>query len=155
MRGARATVAFLIGVCLATAPVRAVERKAVARKPAHAQEKAPTAKIEEKPAERPSGPPYERQMLRLAEIMGSLAYLRDLCGDGDSGEYRARMSALLEAEGRVPELKEKLAGAYNRGYRSYQATYRQCTSNARVAIKRYLVEGERIAHDISYHFGGT
>lgn len=153
MRRGGAILSALIALGLAAGPSAAVEGKPRA-KPPPAQEK-PAAGAQEKPASQPAAPPYEGQMLRLAEIMGSLAYLRELCGDGDGGEYRARMNSLMQAESHVPELKEKLAGAYNRGYRGYQATYRQCTPNAGAAIKRYLAEGERIAHEIAYRYGGT
>ena len=46
-----------------------------------------------------SAPPYERQLLRLAEILGALSFLRDICGDNDSAEWRRRMTAIIEAEG--------------------------------------------------------
>jgi uncharacterized protein (TIGR02301 family) len=148
---ARGILAFVVAATLASAPSLAVERKAPAKKPA-----APP-KVE-KPEPQPqtdSAPPYEAQLTRLAEIMGALAYLRGLCGDGDGSEYRARMSALLDAETNAADRREKLAGAYNRGYRGYEATYRSCTPNAQVVIARYLDEGGRIAHEISYRFGGS
>ena len=87
--------------------------------------------------------------------MGALAYLRDLCGDGDGAEYRAKMSSLLDAEGTAPERREKLAGAYNRGYRGYETTYGQCTQNARAAIARYVSEGGRLSRDISDRYSGS
>src|SRR5208337_3862265 len=68
------------------------------------------------PPERP--PPYEPQLLRLAELLGSLAYLRDLCGLGDSAEFRAKMAALLDAES-LEQRRNLLAGAYNKGFRDY------------------------------------
>ena len=37
-------------------------------------------KDKDKPPAEPPPPPYEPQLLRLSEIMGSLAYLRGLCG---------------------------------------------------------------------------
>ena len=154
--------ALALLAALVAAPAGAVEQKAA--RPAAARKaperkgqerKTPEGKATEPQAPAPAAPPYEPQMLRLAEIMGALAYLRDLCGDGDGAEYRARMSALLDAEGREPERREKLAGAYNRGYSGYAANYGVCTPNARLAIDRFVKEGGRIARDISYHFGGT
>ena len=75
---------------------------------------APAAKAEPKstPKAAPSGgaptppaptveppPPYEPQLLRLAEMMGALAYLRDLCGADDGAEFRTKMKSLLDADG--------------------------------------------------------
>ena len=99
-------------------------------------------------------PPYEPQLLRLAEIMGALSYLRDLCGSKDGNVWRARMAALLEAEAQTEARKERLAGAYNRGFRGFETTYRSCTPNAELLISRYLDEGGRITRDVQNRFGG-
>lgn len=99
-------------------------------------------------------PPYERQLLRLSEILGALAFLRDLCGANDSAEWRRRMTALIEAEGLTEARKERLAGAYNRGFRGYEQTYRSCTPNAQLIIARFLDEGQKIVRDVAGRYGG-
>jgi uncharacterized protein (TIGR02301 family) len=118
-----------------------------------AQQRAAPRQPEPAPAEAPP-PPYEGQLLRLAEIMGALSWLSDLCGAHDGDAWRARMSALLDAEASTPARRERLAGAYNKGFRGYEAVYRTCTPNARVVIARYLDEGGRIARDVANRFGG-
>ena len=148
----RAVLAAVCALTLFAAPAAAVERKPARSAPV--EKKAPEKK--EAPADAaPGAPLYEGQLLRLSEIMGALAYLRDLCGDGDGAEYRARMAALLDAEGTAPERREKLAGAYNRGYRGYETTYGQCTQNARAAIARYVAEGARLSRDIADRHRGA
>ncbi len=86
--------------------------------------------------------------------MGALSYLRDLCGQKDGSDWRAKMVGLIEAEGVTDRRRERLAGAYNRGYHDYETTYRVCTDNARAVIARYIDEGGRLAHDITNRFGG-
>jgi uncharacterized protein (TIGR02301 family) len=105
------------------------------------------------PAPPPETKPYDPQLMRLAEILGALTYLRGLCGAKDAEEWRARMQTLLEAEGNPPVRKERLAGAYNHGLQGYSLTYRTCTANAQVVILRFLAEGERIAKEVEsrYH----
>jgi uncharacterized protein (TIGR02301 family) len=100
-------------------------------------------------------PPYEPQLLRLSEILGALSFLRDLCGDEDGEEWRAKMTSLLDAEARSGPRRAKLTGAFNRGFHGYETTYRGCTANARSAISRYLDEGGKIAHDIAYRYGAS
>jgi uncharacterized protein (TIGR02301 family) len=64
------------------------------------------------------------------------------------------MAALIDAEGVTDARKERLAGAYNRGFRSYETIYRACTPNAELAIARYLDEGQKIVRDVSSRYGG-
>lgn len=100
-------------------------------------------------------PPYEPQLERLAERLGTLALMRDLCGDGDAAQYRDRMAALLDAEGRTPAARDRLAGAFNRGLRGYAASYRTCTASARLVIARSLAEADRLTRDLVSRYGGT
>lgn len=105
------------------------------------------------PAEAPP-PPYERELLRLSEIIGALAFLREICAAPDAGEWPARMKALMEAEGGTQARRDRLAGAYNRGYRGYAVTYHGCTASATEATARYLNEGEQLSQSIAARYGG-
>lgn len=99
-------------------------------------------------------PPYERQILRLAEIMGALAWLTEICGGEPSEAWRKQMSALLQAEGATQARRERLAGYYNRGFRGYGAMHRRCTPSARLVISRFLDEGGRVARDVATRYSG-
>ncbi len=108
-----------------------------------------------KPAPEPPPAPYEPQLLRLSEILGALAYLRDICGTAKDGEeWRAQMTRLLEAEATTGARKARFAGAYNAGFRGFELTYRTCTPNARLVVSRYLEEGLKIVRDVSNRYGG-
>ena len=100
----------------------------------------------------PSGliapPIYEGQLLRLSEILGSLAFLRQLCGEKDAAGWRDEMSALLAAEHPPPERRSKLVGRFNHGFETYNAVYRSCTPSARRAIARYLAEGKALSNEV-------
>jgi uncharacterized protein (TIGR02301 family) len=114
---------------------------------------APAQPAQPAPAAEPP-PPYEPQLLRLAEIMGALAYLRDLCGAHDSEAFHAKMAGLLETEAKSAARKESLAGAYNEGFRGYQLNYRLCTPAAREIIARFLDEAAKISTDVANRYGG-
>lgn len=90
--------------------------------------------------------------MRLAEVLGALTTMRQLCGAPDADQWRQRMQALLDAEGSSPARKDRLAGAYNRGLQGYGLTYRTCTANARLVIRRFLDESSRLAHDIGNRY---
>lgn len=99
--------------------------------------------------------PWETQTLRLSEILGALAFLRDLCAAGDGDDWRNKMVALVDAEAPSGPRRDKYVSAFNRGFRGYELTYRACTSNARAAIARYIDEANRIAGDLAYRYGGA
>jgi uncharacterized protein (TIGR02301 family) len=105
------------------------------------------------PAPSDAAPPYEPQLLRLSELLGALAYLQDLCGRHQGDIWRVKMAALLDAEAKTPVRKERLAGAFNRGFRGYALTYRLCTPNAQAIISRFLEESGKIAHDVARQYG--
>ena len=129
----------------ASAPAAA---KPTAAKPPSGETPTPTPTSVESP------PPYEPQLLRLAELIGSLAYLRDLCGDGDGATFRAKFAELVDAEGTTDPRKEALAGAFNRGFRDYELTYRACTPVAHEIVTRFLDEAGRIAKDVANRYSG-
>jgi uncharacterized protein (TIGR02301 family) len=137
----------------AVSPTPAPKPAAPAPEPTSTEAAKPPPPVEA-PAPVESPPPYEPQLLRLAEIIGALSYLRDLCGAGDGATFRAEFANLLETEGTSPERKETLAGAFNRGFRDYEMTYRACTPAARVVVARFLDEAARIAKDVAARWAG-
>jgi uncharacterized protein (TIGR02301 family) len=102
---------------------------------------------------RAQGPaPYDRDLQRLAEILGALHYLRALCGANEGAKWRNEMQALVDAETPAGERRDKLVAGFNRGYRGFQQTYRTCTPAADLVIRRYLEEGARISRDITARY---
>ena len=145
---ARSLLVVLTGLALSLAPLGASAQTRNTPRP----EPAPAPSAPQQPDGPP--PPDEPQLLRLSENMGSQAYLRDLCGLKDGDAWRNRMRALLDAEAQTETRRERLAGAYNRGFKGYEVLYRSCTPNAELIIQRFLDEGGKIARDVSNRFGG-
>jgi uncharacterized protein (TIGR02301 family) len=96
--------------------------------------------------------PYDRELARLAEILGALHYLRAICGSNEGQKWRVEMQALLDTEAPAGERRDRLVTSFNRGYRGFQQTYRTCTPAADTAIRRYLEEGARISRDITARY---
>jgi uncharacterized protein (TIGR02301 family) len=99
-----------------------------------------------------SAAPYDGDLERLAEILGSLHYLRNVCGANEGPKWRSQMQALIDAEALDGERKRKVVASFNRGYRVFQQTYRACTPAADIAIRRYLDEGARISREITARY---
>jgi uncharacterized protein (TIGR02301 family) len=96
--------------------------------------------------------PFDGDMQRLAEILGALHYLRNICGAKEGQKWREQMEALVDAETPNGERRQKMVASFNRGYRGFQQTYRTCTPAADIAIRRYLDEGARISRDITARY---
>ncbi|WP_295811843.1 TIGR02301 family protein [uncultured Nitratireductor sp.] len=95
---------------------------------------------------------YETPLLRLAEVLGSIHYLRNLCGE-ETGTWRAKMEELLDTEDPTAARREKLIASFNRGYRAFAGTYENCTDQAMTAIDHYMNEGSRLSTEIVQRYG--
>jgi uncharacterized protein (TIGR02301 family) len=129
------------------APASAQQRRA----PASAPQPAPPAPAEPAPEVPPT---YEPELLRLAEVLGGLSYLTKLCSVKDSDSWAIRMEQLLEAEAPTKLRKERMAGAYNRGFLGYQPAHRSCSDASRQAIERFLEQGQKITIELARRYGG-
>ena len=96
--------------------------------------------------------PFDNELQRFAEILGTLHYLRGICGNNEGGKWRNEMQALLDAEAPSGQRRAQFIAHFNRGYRAYLQTYRSCTPAADLAIRRYLEEGSKIAREVTARY---
>ncbi|MDK1384886.1 TIGR02301 family protein [Sinorhizobium sp. 8-89] len=133
----------LIGAVLVFAAGAAAQEEAQSQ-----QDKAPEAATEEKST------PYDQRLIRLAEILGSVHYLRNLCLKAEEDTWRRSTQELLDKEtGDEPKRRERLTAAFNRGYRTFASVYTTCTEPATLAEQRYRAEGATLASEIVARFG--
>ena len=131
-------------LCLGTAPAVAQTATSDETKPA-----APAARanVAEPVA------PYDDKLLRLSEILGSIHYLRTLCGANEGNKWRDTMSDILAAEAPGPNRRARLVAHFNRGYRSFNTSYSTCTASALLASERYMAEGAELSKQITQRYG--
>jgi uncharacterized protein (TIGR02301 family) len=96
--------------------------------------------------------PFDGDLQRLAEILGTLHYLRGVCGSNEGAKWRNQMQALVDAETPSGERRARMIAGFNRGYNGFQQTYRTCTPAAMVAIRRYIDEGSKISRDLTARY---
>jgi uncharacterized protein (TIGR02301 family) len=96
--------------------------------------------------------PFDADLQRLAEILGTLHYLRGICGSNEGGKWRNEMQALIDAETPTGDRRARMIAGFNRGYNGFQQTYRTCTPAASVAIRRYIEEGSKISRDLTARY---
>jgi uncharacterized protein (TIGR02301 family) len=102
-------------------------------------------------AEDPAAP-FDGDLQRLAEILGTLHYLRGICGTNEGSKWRNEMQALIDAETPSGDRRTRMIAGFNRGYNGFQQTYRTCTPAASVAIRRYIEEGSKISRDLTARY---
>lgn len=90
---------------------------------------------------------YDVQMERLAEVLGSIHYLRNLCGE-KSNQWREQMDHLLDVERPSATRRARLVARFNKGYRSFASVYYECTDRARTIVSRYMAEGQALTDDM-------
>ena len=96
----------------------------------------------------PQGHPYDKRLMRLSEVLGSLHFLRPLCGGEDGTRWRDAMAAVLEAEKPDDERRALMVARFNRGYSTFRRSYTVCTPSAVRAANRYRLEGVRLTAQI-------
>jgi uncharacterized protein (TIGR02301 family) len=92
--------------------------------------------------------PYDDKLMRLSDILGSVHFLRELCGHSDGQLWRDKMRELTDAEGSSALRRAKLSRGFNSGYRNYSRSYASCTPSAETAMTRLMTEGAEIAETL-------
>lgn len=92
-------------------------------------------------------PPYQGEMERLSEIMGSLYFLQPLCV-GRGADWREEINDLIAMDEPDDDRRQRLFGSFNAGYSAYARLYRTCTKSAETALVRLLIEAEKVARDL-------
>ncbi len=95
--------------------------------------------------------PYDSRLIRLSEVLGSIHYLRNLCGE-ESNQWREQMEGLLVVEQPSPARRASLIASFNKGYRGFDSVYSVCTPQALAAIERYMEEGKSLAVEINNRY---
>ena len=96
--------------------------------------------------------PFDGELARLSEILGTLHYLRAVCGSNEGARWRTEMQALIDAETPSGDRRARMIASFNRGYNGFQQTYRTCTPAASIAIRRYIEEGTKISRDLTARY---
>ncbi len=94
--------------------------------------------------------PYETKLIRLAEILGSLHYLHNLCKT-PTNQWYDYMTALIEAEQPIPQRRAYFYEAFNEAYRGFSENYHHCTLSAIEANQRYVKEGRALSENLLIH----
>jgi uncharacterized protein (TIGR02301 family) len=96
---------------------------------------------------------FDGDLARLSTILGSLHYLRNLCGE-TGNQWRDEMDGILRDGALDGERRRRMISAFNNGYRSFSTTYTSCSARAAQAGERFRLEGAALAAQIATRFRG-
>jgi len=104
---------------------------------------------------------YNDELNRLAEILGSLHYLTNLCAPpaprsaaAANMQWRNAMEQLITALHGDAEQTARLTAAFNRSYQAFADSYSKCAPSAREALARYKQAGQDLSGKILENFSG-
>jgi len=92
---------------------------------------------------------YERNILRLSQILGAIHHLREVCNANEGQLWRQKMVELLETEAPNPARRTLLVQRFNQGYRAHQLTFSKCTKKAKKKVKKFVKEGAALSSKIA------
>lgn len=90
---------------------------------------------------------YDPELARLATILGSLHYLRNLCGE-TGNQWRDEMETIILSDKMASLRKKRAIAAFNDGYQAFSASYTQCNPRAIEAIGKFQTEGASLTATI-------
>lgn len=93
--------------------------------------------------------PYDEKLSRLSELLGSIHFLRELCGANEGQQWRERMKDILDAEGTSALRRARLTRSFNTGWRLFSRTYSSCTPSAQATAQKFLAEAATLSEGLS------
>lgn len=96
--------------------------------------------------------PYDGKLNELAERLGAMHYLRNLCSDANN-DMRTQMTRLLDVEQPEPPRRAKLIASFNRGYRTFNSVYVTCTPQAREIVDEYREQARTLSRELVNTYG--
>jgi uncharacterized protein (TIGR02301 family) len=112
------------------------------------------ARVPQMPPSEAASTPYDKQLNRLSEILGTITYLRNRCAELPEPQWRTAMEKLLTFDaGNEPARKEQLTAAYNRGYRAFGALHDTCSRAALATEQQYRAEAATLIKEMTNRFG--
>ncbi len=93
--------------------------------------------------------PYDEKLSRLSELLGSIHFLRELCGANEGQQWRERMKDILDVEGTSALRRARLTRSFNTGWRLFSRTYSSCTPSAQATVQKFLAEASTLSEGLS------
>lgn len=87
----------------------------------------------------------------LARVFGELHHVRRMCEPQREAElWRERMKQMVRLEQPTAQLRRRLVGAFNDGFRSAESAHAQCDNDAEAFAESRAAVGAELAAKLAY-----
>ncbi len=92
---------------------------------------------------------HQTRLVRMAEVMGGLHYLRGICDKEDNQVWRGNMMRLLDLEQPPQDVRERMVSRFNSYFDREQKSFSTCNRKATREIKKLAGEGQQLTSELS------
>ena len=92
---------------------------------------------------------HSTRLVRIAEIMGGLHYLRGICDKENNQVWRGNMLRLLDLEQPPQDVRERMVSRFNSYFDREKRSYSTCNRKATREIKRLAGEGQQLTSELT------
>ena len=87
--------------------------------------------------------------VHLAEILGAVHHLRDICGANEGQLWRNKMIEMIGVLAPSDADRQRLVKSFNDSFYRYRNTYPACTSTAARQGDKLMQDGRRLAEELA------
>ncbi len=84
-------------------------------------------------------------LVRLAEILGSVHHLREVCGADEGALWRNKMIDMMNVASLDTETRQRMISHFNEAYYQAQRAFPECSASAAAKSNALFDEGHRLA----------
>lgn len=92
---------------------------------------------------------FENGLMRLAEILGSIHHLRNICGANEGPLWRNKMIDMMNVAELGTRERKKIIRHFNDAYYSIRTRYPDCTNDAARRANLLFNEGHQLAAQLA------
>lgn len=92
---------------------------------------------------------HQTRLVRIAEIMGGLHYLRGICDKEKNQVWRGNMLRLLDLEQPPQDVRERMVSRFNSYFDREKRSHATCNRKATREIKRLAGEGQQLTSELT------
>lgn len=97
----------------------------------------------------PAAAAIPAKAVQLAEILGAVHHIRDICGANEGQLWRNKMIEMIPVLQPTEAERQRLVKHFNDSYYRYRNAYPKCTAAAAGQSDKLMQDGQKIAEELA------